>query len=73
MSGIIASQCRQTAESLVRVIKEKINSLDHTQGDGTCEVKSYLRLARECISECSIERSLESHLHGGLDNDLHLD
>lgn len=65
MSGIIASQCRQTAESLVRVIKEKINSLHHAQGEGTFEINSYLQLARECISE--------SHLHRGLDNDLDLD
>lgn len=66
MSGIIASQCRQTTESLLRAIKEKFNSLRRTQGEGTYEVNWYLRLACECMSECLIERK-------NLDNDLDLD
>lgn len=64
MSGIIASKCNQTTMSLVSAIIKKKNSLHRTHGGGAHEVRSYTKLAEECISEC---------LSCGLDNDLDLD
>ncbi|XP_073253373.1 protein NLRC5-like [Porites lutea] len=55
MSGIIASRSEETAMSFFIVIAEKINSAE--------DRKSYMRLACECLLECSsFKESLETRL-----------
>ena len=60
MSGIVAVQSEETAVSLVRCLSVKIS---HLLLKPDRDVRSYIRLACECISECSVvgER-LESRL-----------
>ena len=55
MSGLIASRSEETAMSFFIVIAEKINSAE--------DRKSYMRLACECLLECSsFKESLETRL-----------
>ena len=68
MSGIIASQSEETAVSLVRTLSEQINCLLHKPDS---DVRSYMRLACDCISECSaLAKNLESCLSCTLGNHL---
>lgn len=60
MSGIIASQSEETAVSLVRSLAAKINCLLR---DPDGDVRSHMRLACDCILECSaVAKNLESRL-----------
>ena len=55
MSGIIATRSEETAVSFFIVIAKKINSAE--------DCKSYMRLACECLLECSsVKESLETRL-----------
>lgn len=59
MAGIIASQSNETAESLVLSIILEINSALRTANK---DVVLLMRLACECISECSYNHDYEEHL-----------
>lgn len=68
MSGIIASQNEESAVSLVRSLARKINCLLR---DPDSDVRSHMRLACDCISECSaFSEDLESRLIITLGNHL---
>ena len=59
MSGIIASRSEETAVSFFIGIAKKINSAE--------QHRSYMRLACECLLECSrVEESLKTRLVGSL-------
>ena len=68
MSGIIASQSEESAVSLVRSLAAKINCLLR---EPDSDVRSHMRLACDCISECSaLAKNLESRLSRTLGNHL---
>ena len=68
MSGIIASQSEESAVSLVLSLATKINCV--LRGPDS-DVRSHMRLACDCISECSaIAKNLESSLSCTLGNHL---
>ena len=61
MFGTLASMSKETAESVIKIIAENINLIDHHCREDICEL---FYLALGCILECiSLSRTLGLHLH----------
>ena len=61
MIGILASTSKETAESVIKIMAENINSIDPDCKEEICEL---FYLALGCILECtSLPRTLGLHLH----------
>ncbi|KAL9975261.1 hypothetical protein ACROYT_G012405 [Oculina patagonica] len=63
MSGIIVSQCEETAVCLVKSMTAHINCLGSCTPNGENEINSNVKLAFDCIKECvSRQENLRSRL-----------